>query len=401
MEIDLLKILQVSSISYPIYCSSGSARVAYDVSKMLAHRGHQVLLFATNRSLGMNFFPDDIICNYNRIKMFHAHRMFSSIFDRHSIHITSYNSTLFLKKVIKTSEIIHIHDYRSLQSAVAYKFAKKYGVPFVLQAHGSLPRIMAKHRLKWIYDVFFGYKLLRDASKVIALSSMEAKQYRYMGVPEEKIEVIPNGIDLSKYGNLPSNDVFKKKFNIDEDKKIILYLGRITHVKGINFLMKAYTYLIRNMTYNNVVLVIAGPDSGYLGTIRELADSLKIADNVVFTGVLSENEKISAYVDSSIVVNVEPRNVFGLVPLEAVACATPVVVSKGNAISEVICDGKFGFSVKYGDVNELAETMGKMLTDSELLREMGQRGRRFVFGNCNWTDAVTKLEKVYEKIINC
>jgi glycosyltransferase involved in cell wall biosynthesis len=95
-----------------------------------------------------------------------------------------------------------------------------------LQVHGSLPRIGAKQQLKWIYDVLFGYRLLRDASKVIALTRVEAEQYRRMGVPEEKIAIIPNGIDLSEYAELPPKGVFKKKFNIPEDRKIILYLGQ-------------------------------------------------------------------------------------------------------------------------------------------------------------------------------
>jgi len=62
--------------------------------------------------------------------------------------------------------------------------------------------------------------------------------------------------------------------------------------------------------------------------------------------------------------------------------------------------GKFGFSVEYGDVNELAEIMGKTLNNDELLREMGQRGHKFVFENCNWANIVTKLEKVYEETVS-
>jgi glycosyltransferase involved in cell wall biosynthesis len=97
-------------------------------------------------------------------------------------------------------------------------------------------------------------------------------------------------------------------------------------------------------------------------------------------------------------VNVEPKNVFGLVPLESAACSTPVIVSEGNAISNVVRQGRFGFSVKYDDAYELAETMKKMLNDNVLLREMSQKGRKFVFENFNWTDKIVKLEKVYEDV---
>jgi glycosyltransferase involved in cell wall biosynthesis len=284
---------------------------------------------------------------------------------------------------------------------VIWYYARKSGVPYVLQAHGSLPRTRAKRRLKLIYDLLFGYKVLKDASKVIALARTEAQQYRYMGVPKEKIAVIPNGIDLLEYGNLPRKGSFKKKFNILESEKIILYLGRINKTKGIDFLVKGYARFVRSLQDDNVTLVIAGPDDGYLGKIKRLVDSLGIVGKTMFTGTLQEREKVSAYVDSDIVVNVEPRNVFGLVPLEAMACSTPVIVSKGNAISDIIEQGESGFSVKYGNVYELAETMRKMLNDNDQLREMGQKARRYVLENFDWTGIVAKFEKMYEEIIAC
>jgi len=269
-----------------------------------------------------------------------------------------------------------------------------------LQAHGSLPRIMAKKRLKLVYDVMFGYRLLRDASKVIALTSVEAEQYKRMGVPEEKIAIIPNGIDPSEYAELPPKGCFKKKFNIPEDKKIILYLGRIHKTKGIDFLIRAYDHLIKKMNFKDAVLVIAGPDDGYLSEIKSLVQDLGISNSVLFTGLLSEKDKIRAYVDSDVVVNVEPLNVYGLVPLEAAACSTPVIVSKTNAISEVIAEGGFGFSVRYDDFITLAKTMKVILEDEELVDKMGKNGRKFVFENFDWGKIVVKLEKVYEEIVN-
>jgi glycosyltransferase involved in cell wall biosynthesis len=226
---------------------------------------------------------------------------------------------------------------------------------------------------------------------------VEAEQYKSMGVSDEKIAIIPDGIDLSEYVDLPPKGSFKKKFGIDNDKMMILYLGRIHKTKGIDFLVRAYACLLKSMKDDNAVLVVAGSDDGYLAGAKRLAVSLKIADKVVFTGMLTEKEKLGAYVDSSIVVNVEPINVFGLVPLEAAACATPVIVSKSNAISDIIDGGRFGFSVNYGDINELARVMGKMLDNDDLSRKMGQNGRDFVFKNCNWANIVPKLQKVYEE----
>jgi glycosyltransferase involved in cell wall biosynthesis len=239
---------------------------------------------------------------------------------------------------------------------------------------------------------------LHDASKVIALSRFEAYQYRCMGVPEEKIAIIPNGIDLSKYAELPPKGAFKKKFNIPEDKKIILYLGRIHKTKGIDFIIRAYAHLKNEIKCRDAVLVIAGPDDGHLAKAKHLVASLRIADKVVFAGMLSEKEKISAYVDSNVVVNVEPLNVYGLVPLEGAACSTPVIVSKTNAISEVVVAGKFGYSVKYGSVTSLAFTLRKILNNEELAENLGRNGRRYVFNYLDWRKIIEKYEHVYKEV---
>ena len=369
--------------------------MAYDISRKLVERGHSVVVY-TSDIRDENTQMDTVYSKVDGVNVFYFKNLSLSAAKRNLFVTPSLISAV--KNNVKSFDVVHIHGNRTTQSPVLHYFLKKNSVPYVVQAHGGLP-IIGGRRLKQLYDLFFGHELLKDASKVIALTRTEAQQYRCMGVPKEKIEVIPNGIDLTEYADLPPKGYFKKKFGIDEGKRIILYLGRIHKTKGIDFLVKAYARFVRSLGHNNVILVIAGPDDGYLGKIWRLVDSLEIVDKIMFTGTLLEKEKVSAYVDSDIVVNVEPRNVFGLVPLESAACSTPVIVSKGNAISEIIRQGKFGFSVKYGDIYELAETMRKMLNDNNLLREMGQNGRKFVFENFNWTDIVVKFEKVYEEII--
>ena len=390
-----MRILEVISTFYPALAFGGPVKVVYDISKELAKRGHEVEVYTTNAcDQTCNF---KLRCKEQTINGFEV-TYFDNLLRAGNIFLSP-EMIIALRRNIKEFDVVHTHFGRQVHDIAVYYYAKKYGVPYVLQAHGSLPRIIAKQRLKWIYDVLFGYRLLRDASKVIALSRMEAEQYRGMGVPEEKIAVIPNGIDLSEYADLPPKGAFKKKFNIPENKKIILYLGRIHRTKGIDFLIKAYAYLINEMKNGDAILVIAGPDDGYLGEARQPANHLKIADKVVFTGMLPEKEKIRAYVDSTVCTYLRLWEPFGLVPLEAAACGTPSIVSSGTYMANVVDKGKFGFSVKYGDINELAEIMGKMLNNDELLREMGQRGRKFIFENCDWANIVAKLEKVYEEMI--
>jgi glycosyltransferase involved in cell wall biosynthesis len=384
-----MKILQVVPFFSPVH--GGSAIAPYYISRELAKRGHEVTIFTSDYKLSREW-----VQSLRQVKVY----PFKTRLSWAKFYVTP-NIMKHSREKIKHLDLIHMHNYRSFQNIIVHHYAKKYGVPYVLQAHGSLPRIMVKQRLKWIYDVFFGYRLLRDASKVIALSQMEAQQYRSMDVPEEKIEVIPNGIDLSEFGDLPPKGSFKKKFSIGDDEKIVLYLGRIYKLKGIDFLIKAYAHLVKNMKFNDVLLVMVGPDDGYLSEAGSLVGSLGVSGKVLFTGLLAGSEKVSAFVDSSLVVYPCPVESFGLVTLEAAASGKPVIVSNNTPMATIIKKGKFGFSVKYGDIDELAEIMGKMLNNDELLREMGQKGRKFIFGNCDWSNIVTKLKKVYEEILSC
>lgn len=373
----------------------GPVTVVRSVSKELAKKGHEVTVYTTSALDRRCDFKD---LPFRIKKDGYAITYFPRIFKFSGFNISPTMATA-LNKTISEFDIIHLHSWRHFQDIIVCYYAMKHNVPFVLQVHAALSRVTAKRMLKWIYDFSLGCKLLRSASKVIALSKMEAEQYRAMGIPDEKIAVIPNGIDSSEYVNLPPIGSFKRRFGISEEKKVILYLGRIHKTKGIDFLVRAYAHLVKNLKLRDTMLVIAGPDDGYLSKTKYLVSSLGIYNEVLFTGLLTKQEKISAFVDSSFVISPERVNVFLLVPLEAAACGRPVIVSNTNYISHMVREGGFGFSVEYGDVDKLVEVMNKLLNDERLLREMGQKGRKFILKNFSWTAIVTEFERVYEEVL--
>jgi len=382
-----MRIAFINPFFNPI--TGGLSVVTYNLAMSLVKRGHDVLIFTSNYNRDISKFKDEEIlaiiessCNLN---------LFGFLYTTNMNHR--------LEDYAKEIDILHFNSLRTYQNIVAYKFARKYKIPYVLQAHGSLPRITGKQCLKWIYDVFFGYRLLRHASKVIALSQIEAQQYMSMDVSERKIEIIPNGINLSEYSDLPPKGSFKKKFSIDDADKIVLYLGRIHKTKGIDFLIKAYAYLVKNMEFDDALLVIAGPDDGYRHEAKSLATSLEINGKVIFAGFLSEREKLSAFVDSSLCAYLNPNEPFGIVILEAAATLKPVIVSNGTPISEIVRRGEFGFSVEYNDITGLARIMKKMLHNNDELQKMGKKGCVFVSENFTWDNVIEKFEKVYEEII--
>ena len=238
-------------------------------------------------------------------------------------------------------------------------------------------------------------KVLKKASKIIALSDVEAQQYRSMGVSDEKIAVVTNGIDLSEYAVLPPRGPFKRKFNIPNNKKIILYLGRIHKTKGIDILVKAYAYLIKEMKYNHALLVIAGPDDGYLSEVRSLVASLGISDSVLFTGFIRSEDKLSALVDADVFVTPSFYG-FPVTFLEACATGTPLVTTNLGDTLEWI-DGNVGY-VTPPSHYELAKAIYAIISDDELRQKFSRNCINIVSSEFSIRKVVIILEQIYKEV---
>jgi glycosyltransferase involved in cell wall biosynthesis len=217
-----------------------------------------------------------------------------------------------------------------------------------------------------------------------------------MGVPEEKIAIIPNGIDLSEYAELPPKGSFKKKFNIPEDRKIILYLGRIHRTKGIDFLIRAYAILKNKMNFKDAVLVIAGPDDGYLNEAKALANRLGILNSTVLTGFISSEYKLSALVDADVFVTPSFYG-FPMAFLEACAVGTSIVTtSLGDTLEWV--DGNVGY-VAQPTPSDLAEAIYRIISDDELRKKFSRNCIEIVKSEFSIERVVEMLENVYEEAL--
>lgn len=387
-----MNILQVTPILDPDNLWAGPHRVVFDISKRLSEMGNKVTVCTS-----------DMLDAKTRIR-----RNSQSVFDGFEIvrvrniscHLSNTSGLLitpdlgkFLSERIQDYDIIHIHEYTTYQNIVVHKYAKKYGVPYILQAHGSIPRIGKRFR-KWLYDVTFGYTILQDASKVIALTRTEAQQYRGMNVPEEKIAIIPNGIDLSEYADLPPKGSFKKKFNIDDKEKIVLYLGRIHKIKGIDILVKAFANVVERL--DEVRLVVVGPDDGYLVELEALVKALKIEDYALISGPLYGRDKLEAYVDADVYVLPSRYETFPMSVLEALACGTPVILTENCGIAEFF-KNKVGLVVQ-PNPSRLYDALLKLLSNDDA--DIFRKNCKMLVEVFDISKVVSKLEKVYEEALS-
>ena len=365
------------------------------MSKELCLRGHEVVVYTSDAKdidSRLTVEPARIL---DGIKVHYMRNLSMIPIKKLKLFITP--ELIFkVKNKIKDSDVIRLHEYRTFQNIVVYHYAKKYDIPYVLQAHGSLPRIVSKQRLKLIYDILFGYKLLRDASQAIALNHIEAEQYLAMGVTEEKIKVVPNGIDSSEYEGLPLKGSFKKKFHINEDEKIILYLGRIHQIKGLDILVKAFKNVIEE--FEGIRLVIVGPDDGYLSEIKILIRALKMEDDVKLPGPLYGREKLEAYVDAEIYILPSRYEAFGISVLEAYSCGIPVIASRVEGLSYLVIDSVTGLLFDPGNFKQLTSSILYLLNNKDEASEMGLRGMKFVKENFSIEKVVDMVEQTYHKL---
>lgn len=377
-----MKILQVITRFGPKH--SGGAIVVSDVSVYMAKRGHEVTIITTDHE-GDEKYNENIRKEGVEVITFRCICPFLFFFP-------SPNMKRWLSKNIKNYDVVHLNCARSYQNNIVYKYAKKYSISYILQAHGSVLRIIERQTLKKLYDYVWGYKIWKDTTKVIALNRTEAEAYKMMGVTEDKIEIIPNGIDLSKFSNPPEKGEFRKKYSIPNDEKIVLYLGRLHKSKGLDLLIEAFSELATEL--DTAKLMLIGPDGGDRLLIEKRAEDLNIGDMVIFTGLVPDKEKMMAFIDADVFVT--PRFYgFPITFLEAMACGTPIVTTNAGDFIEGI-DNEVGYVTRY-DEKELKNALLKVLTDEKLKNSFKEKAKKKSKGY-SWDRIVGKLEKVYEEV---
>jgi glycosyltransferase involved in cell wall biosynthesis len=189
------------------------------------------------------------------------------------------------------------------------------------------------------------------------------------------------------------------KFSLPESKKIILYLGRINKIKGIDFLIKGYSYLKKNDKYKDALLVIVGPDDGYLAEVRTMISSQGLRDKVALVGPLYGRAKLEAYIDAEVFVLPSRYEAFPTTVLEAYGCSKPIIASRIDSLHGIVIHGVTGFHFEKGDARELAYYLGYAMDNPADIRKMGFEGRRLLERQFSIKVVVDKLELLYKEVV--
>jgi len=375
-----MKILQV--IPYLNPKKGGDVNICCNYSKELVKRGHDVTILTTDFELDNDFL---IELENNGIKVL-PFRCCVSI----AYFFYSPSMKAWVRKKLSNYDLIHLHSYRSYQNNVICEYASRYGIPYIIQAHGSLCTFFQKKTLKAVYDHLWGYRILENASQTIAITQTEASQYQSMSVDLRKITIVPNAIDLQAYGTLPKSGQFKQKYGISPESKVVVYLGRIHPGKGLDLLVTAFKEVVGKE--KNAKLVIMGPDDGYRKSAENMISSFGLGNSVYFTGFISEDEKKKGLVDADVFVTPSFWG-FPVTFIEAMFCETPIITTDRADKIEWISD--VGYITRY-DPSDLATAIVAVLTNNNIKETFTRNCQPMVRDKFSLTAVVDKLEIAYE-----
>ncbi|PKL52508.1 MAG: hypothetical protein CVV37_00865 [Nitrospira bacterium HGW-Nitrospira-1] len=221
-----------------------------------------------------------------------------------------------------------------------------------------------------IYLLFLEKKLFTNTKRIIANSKMVKEQIiKYYSIPEDRITIIYNGVDLKRFS--PENrvkwkDVIRKKFDMAEVERLLLFIGSGFERKGLNTLINAAS-LIKGEDFKAIVI-----GKGDADKYKAIAERLGISDKIIFLGIQNEVEKFYAAADLFILPTL--YDPFSNATLEAMASGLPVITTKNNGAAELIENGKEGFVIDdFLDSKDLSE---KILNSLDNLAIMGKAARQ-------------------------
>ena len=246
--------------------------------------------------------------------------------------------------------------------------------------------------------------ILSGASRIIAATPAERMQLQWLYQADlRKVVVIPPGVDLELFHPHPAAEV-RTQIGLPKDAQMVLYVGRIERLKGLETLLRAAALLQERGFLSPTcpcVMVIGGdPDNPQeeMRHLQELRDSLSIGNVVTFLGKRPQTELPLYYSAAQAVVMPSQYESFGMVALEAMACGTPVVASGVGGLLYLVRDGRTGFHIPDSDPSALAGKLQMLLSDERLRQELGRHAANVAHAY-SWERITDQMLTLYESVL--
>lgn len=388
-----MKILMLTW-EYPPRIVGGIARVVHDLSKRLIKDGHEVTVVTYRDSADVPEYENDKGVNVYRVDnyMIHPNNFIDWILQL-NFNLVSKATEIINKE--GDFDVIHAHDWLVANAAKTLKNA--YGIPVVATIHATeAGRNSGIHDDTQRYINDTEWMLTYEASEVIVNSNyMKNELQRLFGLPYEKINVIPNGVNLSNFAGVERDYNFRRQYAMDNEK-IILYVGRLVYEKGVQHLIAAMPKILSN--YHDAKLIISGRGE-MMDELRQEAFNLGLNDKIYFTGYLDSKQVQKMYKCADVAVFPSTYEPFGIVALESMLAGVPTVVSDVGGLDEIITHGVDGMKAYAGNANSIADSVTALLYDHQLASNVSKKARQKVKEQFNWEKIAQDTHFTYEKAV--
>jgi glycosyltransferase involved in cell wall biosynthesis len=291
-------------------------------------------------------------------------------------------------------DVAHIFGLYDLLGPAVSAACRVRNLPYVLEPIGMFVPIVRSLRMKGLYHLVWGRRLFEGAGAVIATSDQEAEELAAGGVPEAKITLRRNGVEVPE--SWPEAGAFRKARGISEDTKLVLFLGRLSAKKSPDLLLRAFAELLKRFEGIKGMVVFAGPDEdGVTAQLQQMASQLGIRARVQFAGPVFGADKWAAYRDADVFVLPSQNENFGNTAAEAVAAGTPVIVTERCGIGPLLAD-EAGLVVRH-DADALSGALSRMLGQTELRARLAA-GCAKVKSQLGWDEPIREMEALYAKL---
>ncbi len=395
-----------SPLAAPGSIDSGGQNVyVANLARELALSGHLVDIFTRRDAIGQK----QVVTWCDRVRVVHVPAGPAHYIPKE--HLLPYIDnfarfvTRFARRQDSMYDIVHANFFMS--GMVAQHVKQVLGIPFVITFHalGHVRRLaqgaadtFPSSRLR-IED-----SLMRHADRIIAECPQDRQDMVHLyGAPAERIVIVPCGFDPQELWPVPAR-LARHRLGLSAAKFIVLQLGRMVPRKGIDTVIHSLAVLRDRFGIDAALLVVGGDavaqgESAELARLRALALQLGVAPHVTFAGRKARAELRYYYSAANVFVTTPWYEPFGITPVEAMACARPVIGAAVGGIKSTVTNGESGFLVPPRDPLAVAERIAALHADPALARAMGDEGLRRAYQYFTWRTVAHQAAAIYASVI--